>query len=188
MVKTAELLTDYPKSWTLEDGTKVTVRPLEKQDRERLALFFKRLPEEELHFLKDDVTDMRIIDQWVQNLNYDRVLPLVVDVDGRIVADVSLHRRKEGWRRHLGGVRVVVDPKFRHKGLAAALIDELLHFAGKEGLDGLYAEIPADDQPALELFKGRGFKQVARFERNILDRAGKYHDLAVFHLDLTEKR
>jgi L-amino acid N-acyltransferase YncA len=188
MAKTKELLTGFPKSWTLEDGTKVTVRPMEKEDREALALFFKHIPEGDLRFLKDDVTDDRTIDRWVQTLNYDRVVPLVVDVDGRIVADASLHRRKEGWRRHLGGVRVVVGVEFRHKGLASRLIDELIAIARQEGLDRLYAEIPADDQPAVDLFQKRGFTRVAQFERNILDRAGKYHDLAVLHLDLAEKR
>lgn len=188
MAKTVELLTDFPQKWTLEDGTKVTVRPMEKEDREALALFFKQIPEDELRFLKDDVTNAQTIDQWARALNYDRVLPLVVGVDGRIIADASLHRRKEGWRRHLGGVRVVVHPDFRGKGLASRLIDALIAIARKEGLDRLYAEVPADDQPAIDVFQARRFRQVARFERNIIDRAGKYHDLLVLHLDLAEKR
>ncbi len=187
MVKTQGLLTDFPKTWVLEDGTKVAVRPMVKGDRDKLALLFKRIPEEELHFLKETVTDLRVIDRWIQNLNYDRVLPLVVEVNGRIIADASLHRRKEGWRRHLGGVCVVVDPAYRHKGLASRLIDELTDIARKEGLDRLYAEIPADDQAAVDVFKARGFTQVALFRRNLIDRAGKYHDLAVFHLELAER-
>lgn len=188
MAERKGILADFPKTWKLEDGTTVTLRPMEKPDRDKLALLFQRIPEDELRYLKDDVTDVRTIDQWVQTLNYDRVLPLVVDAQGRIVADATLHRRKQGWRRHLGGVRVVVDPDFRHKGLASRLIDELVTVARKEGLDRLYAEIPADDQPAINVFQARGFREVARFERNILDRAGKYHDLAVFHLELAEKR
>ncbi len=96
MIKAETLLADFPKSWTLDDGTKVSVHPMVKHDRDRLALFFKHLPEEELRFLRDDVTDMRVIDQWIYNINYDRVLPLVVAVNSRIVADASLHRRKEG--------------------------------------------------------------------------------------------
>ena len=187
MVKTQGLLTDFPKTWVLEDGTKVAVRPMVKQDRDELALFFKRIPEDELRFLKDDVTDIRVIDRWIQNLNYDRVLPLVVEANGRIIADASLHRRREAWRRHLGGVRVVVDPAYRHKGVASRLIDELTDIARKEGLDRLYAEIPADDQAAVGVFQGRGYAEVARFNRNIIDRAGKYHDLAVFHLELAER-
>ena len=188
MTTAAELLTEFPKSWTLDDGTKVTVRPMVKQDRDRLALFFKHIPEEELRFLKDDVTDMRVIDRWIYNIDYGRVLPLVIEEGHRIIADASLHRRKEGWRRHLGDVRVVADPEYRHRGLASRLINELTAIARKEGLERLYAEIPADDQAAIDVFQERGFTQVARFERNILGRGGKYHDMAVYHLELTERR
>ncbi|MFQ5847497.1 MAG: GNAT family N-acetyltransferase [Candidatus Methylomirabilales bacterium] len=188
MTMTAGPLTEYPKTWVLAEGTKAVVRPMLREDRDRLALFFKRIPEEELHFLKDDVTDLRIIDRWIETLDYNRVLPLIVEVGSRIVADASLHRRREGWRRHLGGVRVVVDPAYRHKGLAAGLIVELIDIAGREGLERLYAEIPADDAGAVEVFENRGFKQVARFDRNIVDRTGEYHDLTVYHLDLAEKR
>lgn len=178
---------DYPKIWTLDEGTKVTVRPMVQHDRERLALFFKRIADEDLRCLKDDVIDMRVIERWIYNIDYGRVLPLVVAVNSRIIADASLHRRKEGLRRHLGGVRVVVAPEFRHKGLASKLIDELTDIARKEGLERLYAKIPADNQAAIEVFQARGFTQVARFDRNILDLAGKYHDLALFHLELAQK-
>lgn len=188
MERREALLAAFPKSWVLEDGTKVAVRPMVKQDRDRLALFFKRIGEDEMRLLKDDITDIRVIDRWIETLNYDRVLPLVVEVDGRIIADASLHRRKEGWRRHLGGVRVVVDPAFRHKGLASKLIDELTGIAAREGLDRLYVEIPADDEAAIDVFEKLGFTRVALFERNILDRTGTYHDLAVYHLELAGRR
>ncbi|MFQ5657671.1 MAG: hypothetical protein ACE5G5_09040, partial [Candidatus Methylomirabilales bacterium] len=67
------------------------------------------------------------------------------------------------------------------------LIVELMDIARMEGLDRLYAEIPADDQPALDVFQGRGFKEVVLFRRNILDREGKYHDLAVLQVELSKK-
>jgi ribosomal protein S18 acetylase RimI-like enzyme len=178
------LLIDYPQVWELEDGTDVTVRPMVKGDRDKLVEFFKRIPEQELRVLKDDVTGGTIIDQWVQGLDYDRVLPLVVEIGGRIIADATLHRRRQGWRRHLGGVRVVVDPEFRHRGLASQLVAELAEVATREGLMRLYVELPADDKPAIELFRARGFKEVARFGDYILDRKGKYHDLVVLNLDL----
>src|SRR3990170_3917605 len=178
------LLIDYPQLWELEDGTEVTVRPMVKEDRDKLAEFFKRIPDQELRVLKDDVTGGTVIDQWAQSLDYDRVLPLVVEIGGRIIADATLHRRRQGWRRHLGGVRVVVDPEFRHRGLASRLLAELADVATREGLMRLYVELPADDKPAIELFRARGFKEVARFGDYILDRKGKYHDLVVLHLDL----
>ncbi|MGH7386973.1 MAG: GNAT family N-acetyltransferase [Candidatus Methylomirabilales bacterium] len=81
-----------------------------------------------------------------------------------------------------------MDVAHRHKGLASRLIDELVDIAMKEGIERLYTELPADDRPAIDVFLKRGFKLVARFERNILDRAGKYHDLSVYHLDLATRR
>jgi len=98
--------------------------------------------------------------------------------------NASLHRRKVGWRRHLGGVRVVVDPAFRQRGLASRLIDELIDIATREGLERLYAEIPAENGAALDVFRKQGFLEVARFERNVIDPAGTYHDLVVLNLDL----
>jgi ribosomal protein S18 acetylase RimI-like enzyme len=184
MAAPERLLIEYPQVWELEDGTEVTLRPMVKEDRDKLAEFFKRIPDQELRVLKDDVTGGTVIDQWAQSLDYDRVLPLVVEIGGRIIADATLHRRRRGWRRHLGGVRVVVDPEFRHRGLASRLVAELAEVATREGLTRLYVELPADDKPAIELFRARGFKEVARFADYILDRKGKYHDMVVLHLDL----
>jgi ribosomal protein S18 acetylase RimI-like enzyme len=177
-------LIDYPQLWELQDGTEVTVRPMVKEDRDKLVEFFRRIPDQELRVLKDDVTGGTVIDQWVQSLDYDRVLPLVVEVGGRIIADATLHRRRQGWRRHLGGVRVVVDPEFRHRGLGSRLLAELAEVATREGLTRLYVELPADDTRAIDLFLARGFKEVARFADYILDRNGRYHDLVVLNLNL----
>jgi L-amino acid N-acyltransferase YncA len=188
MKTAAAVLKGFPKTWILDYGAKVTVRPMVKEDRDELADFFKHIPDGDLRFLKDDVNDGQVITRWAQELDYDRVLPLVVEMHGRIIADASLHRRKEGWRRHLASIRVVVDPAHRHKGLASRLIDELAEIAVREGIERLYAEIPADDRAAIDVFQRRGFKLVARFERNILDREGRYHDLSVYHLDLSTRR
>jgi ribosomal protein S18 acetylase RimI-like enzyme len=184
MATMEKLWLDFPETWTLDGGMEATVRPMVKGDRDKLLQFFTQIPGDELRLLKDDVTDARVIDQWARDLNYDRVLPLVVEVGGRIIADASLHRRKQGWRRHLGSVRVVVDPAYRSRGLASRLIEELADLAAREGVERLYTEIPADDTPALELFRARGFKQVARLDDHILDRKGKYHDLVLFCLEL----
>jgi RimJ/RimL family protein N-acetyltransferase len=184
--KVTPRLTEYPKTWHLGGGLQVTVRPMTPDDRDALVAFFQSVPAEDLQFLKEDVTQPEVIDGWIEHLDYDRVLPLVAEVNGRIVADATLHRRREGWRRHLGGLRIVVDPEFRELGLASRLIDELVDVATDEGLERAYVEIPTDATAAMEVFEERGFKKVAVFERNIIDLAGQYHDLAVLHLDLAD--
>ena len=46
----------YHKTIRLRDGTAVNLRPLEEADKLRLLMFFERVPEEERHFLKENVT------------------------------------------------------------------------------------------------------------------------------------
>ncbi|PIU54084.1 MAG: hypothetical protein COS90_02715, partial [Deltaproteobacteria bacterium CG07_land_8_20_14_0_80_60_11] len=116
----------YQKEGVLKDGARVKLRPLVKEDREMLLKFFQGLNEQELSFLRSDVRDPAVIDQWVNHIDYHRVFPLVAEADGRIVGDITLHMRKVGWKRHLGNVRVVVSPDYQGRGLGTLLINEIV--------------------------------------------------------------
>jgi GNAT superfamily N-acetyltransferase len=92
---------------------------MEKGDAVQLFGFFERVPKKDRLFLKDDVTDRRVIEEWELSLDYDKVLPLVAIQSDTIVADATLHRRQGGWTSHIGKVRLVVDKAFRGKGLGS---------------------------------------------------------------------
>ena len=86
-------LKEFPKQVTLRDQTVVTLRPMVREDQEGLLAFFRRLAPEDRQFLKDDVTRPEIIQAWTRDLNYDRVLPILAEWEGRIVGDATLHRQ-----------------------------------------------------------------------------------------------
>ena len=48
-------LNRFPMLMLLEDGTELTVRPLERDDKIRLARFFQRVSEEDRFYLKENV-------------------------------------------------------------------------------------------------------------------------------------
>ena len=81
------MLRDYPKEGTLKSGEKVTLRPMVREDEQKLLEFFLRLPEEDRLFLKNDVTDPKVIEPWAQNLNYEHVIPLLAVIGDIIIAD-----------------------------------------------------------------------------------------------------
>ena len=87
------MLTGYPKKVRLQSGTSVTIRPMVKEDADKLYAFFSRVPREDRLFLRDDVSIRDVIDSWTQELDYEKVLPLVAEVGGNIVGDATLHRR-----------------------------------------------------------------------------------------------
>jgi L-amino acid N-acyltransferase YncA len=180
-------LDSYPKLLTLEDGTSVTIRPLERPDEPALLGFFQSVPEEERYWLREDVSDPEIIHRWLLDLNYDRVLPLVAERDGAIIADGTLHRRGFGARHLLGEVRLVVAPAYRSRGLGYAILTELMDIAQESGLDRIEAEIVAGAQSAaFEAIEQMGFEQAARLQGHLIGLDGERHDLALFVIDLQD--
>ena len=174
----------YPRPMTLRDGSTVTIRPLGKDDRDALLVFFRAVPAEERLFLKDDVTDEAVIDSWIRGLDYAQVLPLVAEAGGRIAADATLHQQKRGWMSHVGRVRVVTHPDFRHKGLASGLIKELIEVARDSGLEMLDAEFMSEQVGPMQTFMRLGFYRVATLPRHVRDQKGRAHDFIVMVYDL----
>ena len=94
------MLDDYPKEVVLKDGTLVTLRPLVRDDAELLVAFFQRIPPEERWYLRHDVSNAGIVRQWAQEVNYERVIPILAFSEGRIIGDATLHRRHYGSWAH----------------------------------------------------------------------------------------
>ncbi|MDE2058909.1 MAG: GNAT family N-acetyltransferase [candidate division NC10 bacterium] len=178
------MLAGFPKQVTLQTGTIVTIRPMVKEDAARLHEFFCRVPREDRLFLRDDVSLREVIDAWAEELDYEKVLPLVAEVDDTIVADVTLHRRKFGWTSHVGKVRLVVDGEYRAKGLGTLMLEALIETARKAGLEILVAEIMGGQTEALKILKRLGFTKEAVFYNYVKDQIGEEHDLVVMMKNL----
>lgn len=179
------MLMDYPKTITLKDGSRATIRLMEKTDVDDLFEFFGRVPKEDRLFLRDDVTDVGVIQDWADNLDYEKVLPLLAIHSETIVADATLHRRKTGWTSHMGKVRLVVDRAFRGKGLGSKMVLELISIAEQAGLEKLVAEVMDTQETAKRAFERLGFKQEALLANFVKDLAGKAHDVAIMVHDIT---
>jgi len=177
-------LRDFPKRATLRDRTVVTLRPMIREDKRKLLAFFRRLAPEDRQFLKDDVTSAEIIEAWVRDLNYDRVLPILAEHDGDIIGDATLHRQTYGWMRHVGEIRVVTDAYFRRRGLASAMAREIFYLALQFGLDKMVAEMVADQIAAIKVFEKLGFQQEARLANHIVDLHGRKHGLVIMTTDI----
>jgi RimJ/RimL family protein N-acetyltransferase len=173
----------YHKEGVLKDGSRVILRPMVKEDREKLLEFFHGLDAKALSFLRNDVRDPAVIDRWVNHIDLNRVFPLVAEAEGRIVGDVTLHRRKVGWKRHVGNVRVVVAKDYQGRGLGTLLINEIVELAGEFGLEKLVAEVHLQALGAIAVFKKAGFSVKAVFEDLVKDPAGKSSDLVVMVCD-----
>jgi len=180
----------YPKQIMLLDGTVVSVRPLEPKDQAALLHFFHRVPEEDRFYLKENVTAPEVIHRWTHEIDFERVLPLVaVNQSGEIIADATLHRSRSPARRHMGELRIVVDPAYREQGLGTRLIRELLDVATDLGLERAIFELVAHrEEAAIEAAIRTGFSRVASLKGWVKDIYGNPQELVLLELLLTERR
>ncbi len=178
----------YPKTIMLNDGAPVVLRPLEPGDKVRLLQFFEGVPEEERHYLKENVTAPEVVYGWTTKIDFDRVVPIVALVGDEIVGDATLHRSRAMARRHVGELRVVVDPSYRGVGLGRRLIRELLDIAAELGLHQATFELVADrEELAIRAAISVGFNQVGVLKERIRDFWGNYQDLVLLELPLKDR-
>jgi len=181
------ILYQYPKSTELKDGGQLTIRPLRKEDEKALHKYFLRLLPEDRMCLRDDVTDPKVIESWIFDLDYDHVLPLVALNGDQIVANATLQFNPIGWTKHQGEIRITCDPEYRKKGLATILIENLMLIAADFGLEQLTAEMaPALDE-AYFLFEKLGFKEAAVLKEFIKDFQGRHQDLVLMVKNISLK-
>ena len=154
-------------------------------DGEALLAFFRQIPEEERFFLKDEVTSPRVIESWTGHLDYDRALPLLAATNGRVVADAVLIRHRAGCKRHLGEIRVVIDPEFRGRGLGVAIMRELVEIAWDAELEQAEFEMVKDVQDeAIKAAEALGAFTAGTITDAVRDSHGGLHDVVVLRLPL----
>lgn len=179
------MLEGYPKKITLPDGADLTLRPMTRDDQYDLYQFFVSLPEEDRRFLRNDVTDRKIIEKWARNINYDRVLPILAEYDGQIVANATLHYQTFGWGRHVAEVRVTITPEFQGRKLGSVLLKELTDLAARNRVKKLLARIVTTREVVVRAFKKAGFKEVTVLKDFVKDiHSQRYADIAVLVKEL----
>lgn len=174
----------YPKQSKLNDGTRVIVRPLISNDEPALVEFFKGIPPEDHLYLRDNVKDPQVIHRWIENLNYEMILPLIAEINGKIVGDCTLHQLRAGWKSHIGTVRIVVHPEYRGKGLATLLVGEMVQVAIDGGLEKLEGEFTPEQKNPIAVFEKLGFVKLATLPQHVKDVNGEPHDLLIYVYDL----
>ena len=177
-------LQDFPKPIKLKDGKKAVLRPLKADDEKAFHQLFQGIPERERMFIKHRVQDLKVIHDWCKNIDYGHNLPLLGVVDGKIVGSATLHQQLGGWKRHLGRVSVLVHPEYRGRGLARALIAEILDLARRAGLEKVEAEFISEQAAAIKMFALLGVSQLLRLDDYVKDMQAISHDYILMGLEL----
>ena len=177
-------LKEIDKTFTADDGMEIKIRPLEAGDEKALLGFFKNLPEPEVMFFKRRVRDPEVIKQWCENIDLYARLPLLALHEGKVIAAASLLQNNGGWKRHIGRISQSILPKYRQKGIAGKLVQELVDVARMAGLQKVEAEFIDKQEGGQKLFALLGFTHLMRLEDYVQDMQAIQHDYVLMGMDL----
>jgi L-amino acid N-acyltransferase YncA len=179
------MLEEFPKKVTLPDSASLTLRLMTRDDQYDLYSFFSHLSEEDRRFLRNDVTDRKLIERWARNLDYDKVLPILAEHDGTIVANATLHYQTFGWGRHIAEIRIIVAHEFQGRGLGSLLLEEMSQLAARHRVKKLLARVVTNRQPVIKIFERAGFELVTVLKRYVKDiHQESYADIALLVKEL----
>jgi L-amino acid N-acyltransferase YncA len=164
----------------------MTLRLMEPSDRDTILNFGRSLPDHDLLFLRTDVTDPKVIDEWVENLKKGRTITIMAEGGGELLGYASLlHHNEVLWTRHVGEIRVMLKPELRGFGLGKALANEVFAIAKDLGLQKVMVQMTTDQRGARGMVESLGFRPEALLADFVMGRDGRTYDLLIMSYDVT---
>ena len=157
---------------------------MEPSDRDALLAFARSLPNDDLIFLRTDITEPKTVDAWMNYIKSGRTISVVAEADGRIAGYASIHLNEALWTRHVGELRVLVGREQRGIGLGKRLTNEAFAIAKDLGLKKITAQMPTEQRGARQVFERLGFRPEALLADHVMSRDGHTHDLLLMSYDV----
>jgi RimJ/RimL family protein N-acetyltransferase len=171
----------FRQVFTLRDGARVLLRPLVPGDRQALLDFFLPVSAEERRFMRHNINNPDVVAAWADEVNYDKVFPILAIINDRIVGISTLHFN-EGTARHRAELRIFLAKDFKRRGLGSKLIQAQIEIARKRNIHMLEVQVISDHVEVIKAMQRVGFKPVCTFEDYFMLPDGELRD--VVHLML----
>ncbi len=179
-----QVLANYPLEVALTDQQVLSLRIAGANDREAIIEFARALPEQDLLFLRVDITQAESVDHWLNNIAEGTTLSIIAYDDGRMAGYATVDRTPARWTRRVGELRLTVGLDYRGQGLGRHLSARIFDVARALGLKKLSANMTPDQRGAQAAFQRLGFVAEALLTDYVEDREGNLHDLVVMTYDV----
>ena len=166
------------------NAAELTVRPMAADDRSAVLAFADGLPDHDLLFLRRDIREADVVDQWIAEIESGQMTTLLALADGELIGYASIDRSQLQWSSHVAEIRVVISDSARAKGLGRLLVEQAFQAAVAAGIEKVVARMTPDQKGAVAAFEGLGFRPEGLMRNHVRDLSGEKHDLLVMGLDI----
>jgi RimJ/RimL family protein N-acetyltransferase len=140
----------------------IRIRPAEPGDAEQLVALARSVGREPGGYLLTTDAWRGVADErrYVKAVRRDGDAALfVADVDGRVVARLSLARDPHPASRHVADLGLMVAVDHRRRGIGRALLDQSVAWAREAGVRKLELHVFPWNEPAIALYDSYGFER-----------------------------
>ncbi len=181
---TQSAINGYPQDVTLSDGSTVELRMMGDVDRDAIVAFARNLPEQDLLFLRVDITRPEAVDNWLTNVASGATTSIIAYDGEKMAGFATVDRAPARWTRRVGELRLTVGHNYRSQGLGRHLSSKIFDIARSLGLKKLTANMTPDQRGAQAAFGRLGFTAEALLTDFVEDRNGNLHDLVMMTFDV----
>ncbi len=176
----------YPAAGTIA-GSPVTLRLMDRDDADAMVSFARQLPQNDLLFLRRDITQPDQVQVWVERIEAGLATSLLlIDDSGALAGYATVDRNDLPWSPHIAELRVLVGPGLREQGAGRLLTEEAFRIALEMKVEKIIAQITIEQKQAISVFRSLGFKPEAVLRNHVKDRDGEKHDLVILSHDVAE--
>lgn len=170
----------YPKELVLKDGTDAIIRPLTRDDGQALKQFYVHIPDHDRWYMHTDPFKPETMAEWLDGATSGDVHSIVALAADKLIAHASLYLQGFGATRHVGVLRVMVAPQYRHKRLGTWMLLDMIRLAMDKGVRDLRSDfVVGIEDAAIEAARKLDFFKTARLEDYVRDPQGRRHDLQI---------
>jgi acetyltransferase len=167
----AALLAQWTSQSTARNGTRLCIRPLRPDDREREIQFINSLSERSRYFRL--MTPLKFLPphllERLMDIDYDRRMAFVASAeeDG-CERFVGIARYGETDRADTVELGITVTDRWQRQGIARVLFAELVRFARWRHIRRMEGIVLHDNFPMIELAKSLGFHAVHDYAQHVV--------------------
>lgn len=162
----------YCKTFTLKNGTKITLRAIRADDAERVRRAFSELDPRSIYTrffsAKTALTNAELKD--ATEIDFDRAVAVVavLEADPDVIIGGGRYVRLRGPKDVQAEVAFTVEEDYQGLGLASLILRVLAETARRSGVKAFVAEVLPSNTAMLHVFRNSGLPETAHLAEGVM--------------------
>jgi len=166
-------------TYTLRDGTELTIRDLTMEDVDLSHEFFLSLSEEERRYLRSDVTNIEHVRERIKVTESGNIIRRIAFIGDEMVGDGSLEISTEEWKGGTGHLRLLIPEAYRDSDVDAVLVSDLYDAAKERQLKNIITKLMRPQKEVIKMYEHLGFSIEGILSDYLIDQTGEEQDMVI---------